>query len=99
MGAYDERGSLFFSSDGGKIWQKTQYEGEHRINQLFFLNSRFGWLVGDNGFFMHTSDGGETWIRLETGIITDLCAVQFISPDLGIICGNNGIVITAERQK
>jgi len=33
------------------------------LNTVYFLDSKRGWVGGDNGFLSHTEDGGKTWVK------------------------------------
>lgn len=63
-----------FTRDSGKTWKGKEFKPEIHPNDLFFVDSKRGWLVSDNGKYpasgegrIHVTDnGGETWIATET---------------------------------
>src|SRR5262245_18888452 len=38
-----------------------QDQSRRDLNVVFFLDSRFGWVVGDRGIIHFTQDGGHDW--------------------------------------
>ncbi len=85
------------TKDGGKTW-KTQFKkfmgGSENFRfqggffNLFFLNDRIGWVVGQRGTIIHTVDGGEHWeLQKSDDPISQLRAVQFIDSKTGWIAG------------
>ena len=38
-----------------------QDQSKRDLNVIFFLDSRFGWIVGDRGIIHATQDGGRDW--------------------------------------
>lgn len=57
-----------YTRDGGETWKGKEFEAGIYPNDIFFIDSKRGWLVSDNGGFpahegrVHlTEDGGESW--------------------------------------
>jgi hypothetical protein len=64
------------------------------LNDLFFLDTTFGWIAGDEGRLMTTSDGGITWSENYVGgVISDLLAVSFFDPDSGLVSTSEGVIL------
>ena len=51
-------GAVLRTSDGGETWA-PQTVISPRLRGVFFLDTRRGWVVGDNGTIRHTTSGGE----------------------------------------
>jgi photosystem II stability/assembly factor-like uncharacterized protein len=98
-------GVVFHTQDGGRTW-KCQYPCRiwtesggrlqprvPRINDIFFLNERQGWAVGEGFYYLVTEDGGETWKELPMGFFAipeirhTLTATRWISSLHGWVAG------------
>lgn len=59
------------------------------LRDVFFIDSLYGWAVGDSGTVIATSDGGENWEKL--AMFTDSVEfkqIQFLDRDTGFVAGN-----------
>jgi photosystem II stability/assembly factor-like uncharacterized protein len=63
-------GVAFRTQDAGRTWQRSKLDlpksyrasqTHWSFNDVFFKDSKTGWLVGDRGTIFGTVDGGETW--------------------------------------
>ena len=73
----------------GSKWQSN-------LNDVFFVDSSHGWIVGSNSTILHTSDGGENWIDQPNQPLpfkVELLKVRFISPKVGWVVGENGTIL------
>lgn len=65
------------------------------LNSVYFLNSNYGWSVGNQGAILTTQDGGESWSAQSIGRSTSLQAVIFADMQNGWllenITGYNGV--------
>lgn len=78
---------------------KTSYDemhGDARLNDVFFLDARYGWVVGDHGTIWHTADGGVNWMLQETPIDCSLHSVYFVDRNFGLAVG--GYLFPFTRQ-
>ncbi len=73
-----------YTKDGGRTWRGKKFETEIHPNDIFFIDSKRGWLVSDNGPFpanegrVHlTEDGGESWKALEVRMDGRLHRIRF----------------------
>ena len=58
-----------------------------RLNDVWFLNARQGWAVGDRGAILHTDDGGQHWRWQASGVSCRLRTVCFLNNKLGWAAG------------
>lgn len=62
------------------------------LNAIYFVDSKHGWIGGDNGFLTHTDDGGASWIeqRIDTKqrAIND---IYFANKDIGFALAGDTI--------
>jgi photosystem II stability/assembly factor-like uncharacterized protein len=87
-------GTILFSSDGGKTWEK-QKSGikELLLGSIAFANQSEGWTVGVKGTVVHTSDGGKTWATQQSGTGNDLFDLFFLDARHGWAVGEFGTII------
>jgi photosystem II stability/assembly factor-like uncharacterized protein len=88
---------IFRTVDGGRTWKEsrtTSVEQFTRIEDLFFVDARRGWLItshgADHGFnLFSTADGGETWRlrsdRVFQGGRKSAGVVRFLSAETGFV--------------
>ena len=57
------------------------------LNSVHFADSSNGWIVGESGLTYKTTDAGDTWTSKNIGS-SDIYDVQFLTPNIGWICGN-----------
>ena len=67
-------------------WEVLNAGTTNHINDMFFINSKVGYIVGENYLFKKTMDGGKTWTRLTP-------------PQDGQIAGNQGNIISIDYHK
>ena len=53
-------GFVFYTSDGGKNWQDSQFLKSGTFWDIGFTDDKNGWITGD-GKILNTTDGGITW--------------------------------------
>ena len=66
------------------------------INDIFFVDSKNGWAVGETGFIWRTEDGGRNWAKQESGQTEDLFSCYFKDNQEGWATGLNGILLHTE---
>lgn len=57
------------------------------LADVFFVDTKHGWAVGDRGVIWHTPDGGEHWYLQESSVGCRLESVWFVDPDNGWVVG------------
>ncbi len=85
-----DRGRIFHSADGGTSWQEQISGTGERLQGVFFLDSRIGWVVGRSGVILRTTDGGQSWeqANIEGGL--PLTNVYFLNRQEGWIFDDRG---------
>lgn len=63
------------------------------LNSLFFMDSLYGWVVGNNGTILRTRDAGISWQAQRSGVTSNLNSVLFKDFNVGWAVGDNGIVL------
>ncbi len=66
------------------------------LNTVYFLDSKRGWVGGDNGFLGRTDDGGETWSRQVVGTTDAINDVYFRDKENGFLLAGNTIFATQD---
>ncbi len=73
--------SSVLADHGREIRPKT-WQWDATINDVFSLNNKQAWAVGDQGLILRTTDGGETW-RTCQGVGLDLDEHRSLEQKLG----------------
>lgn len=60
---------------------------DSQLNEVAFIDSQTGWIVGDRGVIWHTEDGGRHWQRQFAPVRCRLESVCFLTPQDGWIAG------------
>lgn len=92
--ASSEHGRIFYSTDKGKSWKKSQTGTEQSLTDIFLLNEGLGWAVGFEGAILKTMDGGLTWKTIKSVDINEppLFAIWFRDASLGLAVGADSMV-------
>jgi len=86
---------IYHTTDAGNTWEQQNspsHTGE--FNDVFFLNSDIGWIVGGYKTVMKTTDGGNTWTKIMNTSAGDIGfkSVVFYDELNGCVVGNqNGL--------
>ena len=93
--AVGEGGYISKTTDGGVTWTPQTSGVTDALRSVFFVNDTLGYIsggvLGVSGRFLKTIDGGATWSPMTFG--TSLIrAVNFISPDTGLLAGSAGTI-------
>ncbi len=82
-------GTILSTHDGGIMWRKLDYSGKSILKSVSFVDTKNGWVVGDNGTIVHTSNGGVTWQDQNSGTKVQLYRVFFTDTQNGWVVGKN----------
>ena len=64
-------------------WERIDSPTDQFLKSTHFVDSLYGWAVGDSGTIIHTSDGGENWIVQDSKIENEIVDVFFLNRTLG----------------
>ncbi len=64
----------------------------NNINDIYFLDDNYGFVVGMNGLILKTTDGMESWENIINVTEKTLTSVHFINYNKGAVVGNEGAV-------
>ncbi len=100
-------GIILATADGGRLWNLQQSGVREQLLSVQAMSPKQAFVVGAFGTILSTSDGGVTWrnhrlswekliprIIKEVGYMEpNLYAIYFITPELGWIVGEFGLVL------
>lgn len=85
-------GSIFYTADGGRNWQKIAEKTEI-FEAVHFVSATRGWIAGYAGRIERTDDGGRTWkiqrVEREGEVLN---ALFFLDQNRGWVVGGGGII-------
>ena len=84
-------GKSYFTTDGS-TWTSALIGGLS-VNDMIFINSSQGWVVGDSGFISYTSNFGTSWTVQTSGTTENLKSIVNTGSDGIYVFGDNGIVL------
>ncbi len=67
------------------------------LNTVFFLDSKRGWVGGDDGFLSRTDDGGHTWVRQSVATDEAINDIYFRDKDDGFLIAGHSIFVTHDN--
>lgn len=70
-------------------WERVTIPVVQDLTAVCFVDSLFGWVVGDSGTILHTTDGGHSWTLQESGTANGITGVFFLDRDRGWACAFN----------
>ena len=69
------------------FWVKLNSPTTQPLKRVFFIDSLYGWCVGDSGTIVHTTNGGLTWTLQNSKVYSYLAEVYFKDRNNGFIFG------------
>lgn len=72
-------GSIIYSDDHGKSWKQAQVPVQVTLTDLFFIDEKIGWAVGEAAVILKTVDGGVTWEKQHDGLMPSSVASKLIT--------------------
>ena len=76
-------------------WDFVAYLGDE-YNEIFFIDQKTGWVVGDSGRISFTNDGGISWNNQNSNCNNKLTSVFFKDKINGWISGYNTTVLSTD---
>lgn len=83
---------IYKTSDGGNTWENQIDIDADFLNDIHFIDSSNGWVVGDEGIVYRTKNGAD-WSRVSSPVSYQLNAVFFSSENNGWAAGYNGTLM------
>ena len=91
-------GVILATTDGGRHWIKQIDSMAVWLKDLFFLDRRLGWAVGEKGVILRTTNGGLQWEQItQTGTVSWLYGVHFTDPLCGWAVGHDETILRSEN--
>ncbi len=78
---------LLFVIGGRASAQDLRHLEDASLRSVHFIDTKEGWVCGDEGVILHTLDGGRTWHRQPTGVTASLRSIQFLTAEVGWAVG------------
>lgn len=67
------------------------------LNTVYFIDSKRGWVGGDDGYLSRTDDGGQTWVRQTVGTTNPINDIYFRDKEAGFLLAGNMIFVTHDN--
>ena len=86
--------NIIYAQDNWNLVRGSKWQSN--LNDVFFVDSSHGWIVGSNSTILHTHNGGKDWIDQPNQPLpfkVELLKVRFMSPKLGWVIGENGTIL------
>jgi photosystem II stability/assembly factor-like uncharacterized protein len=87
---YEENGEVMTPVIPG--WEITSREHglSYDMRKMYFVTPAKGYVIGYNGYLMHTADSGKTWTAQDPGTDLRLESISFLDENNGFIAGKGG---------
>ncbi|MCD4655360.1 hypothetical protein K8T06_15675 [bacterium] len=82
-----------FRKESNQPWKLISSLGAGDFNDIMFMGSSGGYIVGDSGLIMSTNNSGDTWKIIPRINATDIHSIAFINAQNGFIVGENGMIM------
>ena len=91
--------TLVSSSSAQSGWVPTKLStGGSDLNTVYFLDSKRGWVGGDNGHLSRTDDGGQSWVRQTVATSAAINDIYFRDKEAGFFLAGNAIYVTRDAN-
>lgn len=84
--------NVFVRTSDGANWEIIPL-GRRSLRDMYFLDSRRGFIAGGYGQLIQTTDGGNTWADIGLDSSYALGDVVFVSADTGWLAAQKGIIL------
>ena len=71
------------NSSARGFWERIISPTNQHLSSVYFVDSLYGWAVGDSGVIIHTSDGGTSWVIQNSNTQNRVTDVFFLNRDCG----------------
>jgi photosystem II stability/assembly factor-like uncharacterized protein len=88
-------GTILTTENGGENWTLNPLPNgaKNRLNAVFFLNEKQGWIAGSDGVIFTTANGGKIWREQTSNTSGNLTDIWFLNASEGFAIGDDGIVL------
>ena len=94
---FDQTGYIGHTRDGGKTWEQVETSIETTLTDIYFLDKKNGWAVGQHGTIVGTSNGGRRWDVQTSKVGNTLKGVHFVNPKIGYAVGMNETIVRTDN--
>jgi len=102
-------GTILTTNNGGTTWHRYPFDWMGSLPpcaiemcilspilyDIYFLDTRHGWIVGEKGTVLATKDGGTEWKLLNVAEYPSLYSVYFSNEHEGMAAGKDGSLLTS----
>ena len=81
-----DKGLIATTNDGGQHWRLQNSETHALFSEVFFINSKTGWIAGQDGL-LFTENGGKTWQHQQASEF-QLKGIYFVNKHRGWTVGD-----------
>ena len=67
------------------------------LNTVYFVDTKRGWVGGDDGFLSRTDDGGSSWARQTLNTKAAINDIYFRDKEIGFLLAGNSIFVTRDN--
>ena len=64
-------------------WERIESPADQHLQSVYFIDSLYGWAVGDSGTIIHTSNGGTDWEIQDSNNDNKIVDIFFLNRNLG----------------
>ncbi len=86
---------VYRTLDGGATWNLV-LKNIPGLTNMFFENTKIGFVCGTGGLILHTEDTGSHWARAWTMTRQNLHAIDMVNGSSGYAVGDSGVVLLTQ---
>ena len=88
-------GAILKSTNGGSNWIPISLGilSNHYVEDVYFVDTSTGWVVGENGLIIKTTNGGTSWDVQNSGTSNSLHSIHFIDQNIGWAVGDDATIL------
>src|SRR5688572_14738934 len=76
--------AVTFEIHSQNYWERVPSPVTKTLRSSFFLDTTYGWAVGDSGAIIHTSNSGQNWVVQDAGITAfEIESIFFLNSTTG----------------
>lgn len=75
-------------------WISQESGTTNELNDVYFVNTGTGLMVGNSGTILKTSDEGASWLSRNSGVSSNLKGLHFSDANSGVVVGDSGVILT-----